>query len=262
MIKFIIFFREELNLKKTLMVGALCLSIAALTACSNGGEEASTEANKNEIIVHIPKEKSRNLERLETFSQNVKDKKNDEIQIKNYLTDEEAKVPTLQTVTYKNEKFTFTYKYKNDYRKDICNKLVTPQETHGIAYMLRDCEQSEDGIILHNTAKDGEGVHSIKDKSIEFIEVERDTTYIFVKQFDVGAFVNAITHIGHTHSNISSTYKPNFKVNVHFLSGTTQIYYLWIDKEKSQGIIMDSEQTNQGHEIDKIFVDDIIKALN
>lgn len=98
--------------------------------------------------------------------------KNDEIQIKNYLTDEEAKVPTLETVTYKDEKFTFTYKYKNDYRKDICNKLVTPQETHGIAYMLRDCAQSEEGIVLHYTAEDGEGIHSIKDKSIEFIEVE------------------------------------------------------------------------------------------
>lgn len=40
---------------------------------------------KNEIVIHIPKEKSKNLERFETFSQNVKDKKNDEIQIKNYL---------------------------------------------------------------------------------------------------------------------------------------------------------------------------------
>ncbi|MEK4742426.1 MULTISPECIES: DUF4362 domain-containing protein [Bacillus] len=249
-------------MKKTLIVGALCLSLASLSACGDGSEKSSTVANKNEIIIHIPKEKSRNLERFEIFSQNVKDKKNDEIQIKNYLTDEEAKVPTLQTVTYKDEKFTFTYKYKSNYRKDICNKLVTPQETHGLVYMLRDCAQSEDGIILHNTAKDGEGVNSIENKSIEFIEVEGDKTYIFVKQLDVEAFVSAITHIGHTHSNTSSTHKPNFKVNVHFLSGTIQTYYLWINKEKSQGIIMDSEQTNQGHEIDKIFVDNILKALN
>lgn len=262
MIKFIISFREELNLKKTLIVGALCLSIAALTVFINGDEETYTEANKNDIVLHLYKEKSRNLERFETFSQNVKDKKSDEIQIKNYFIDEKAKVPSLETVTYQDEKFTFTSKYKNYNRKDICKKFVTPQETHGVAYMLRDCEQSEDGIILHNTAEDGEGVHSIKDKSIEFIEVEGNKTYIFVKQFDVGAFVNAITHIGHTHSNASSTHKPNFKVNVHFLSGTTQTYYLWIDKEKSQGIIMDSEHTNQGHKIDKIFVNNIIKALN
>ncbi|QEL88290.1 DUF4362 domain-containing protein [Bacillus mycoides] len=250
-------------MKKTLIVGALCLSLASLSACGDGSEKSSTVANKNEIIIHIPKEKSRNLERFDIFSQNVKDKKNDEIQIKNYLTDEEAKVPTLQTVTYKDEKLTFTYKYKANYRKDICNKLVTPQETHGLVYMLRDCAQSEDGIILHYTAKDGEGVNSIENKSIEFIEVEGDKTYIFVKQFDVGAFVSAIeTTNFDTPSNASSTQKPNFKVNVHFLSGTIQTYYLWIDKEKSQGIIMDSEQTNQGHEIDKIFVDNIIKALN
>ncbi|MFK4293044.1 MULTISPECIES: DUF4362 domain-containing protein [unclassified Bacillus (in: firmicutes)] len=250
-------------MKKTLIVGALCLSLASLSACGDGSEKSSTVANKNEIIIHIPKEKSRNLERFDIFSQNVKDKKNDEIQIKNYLTDEEAKVPTLQTVTYKDEKFTFTYKYKSNYRKDICNKLVTPQETHGLVYMLRDCAQSEDGIILLYTAKDGEGVNSIENKSVEFIEVEGDKTYIFVKQFDVGAFVSAIeTTNFDTPSNASSTQKPNFKVNVHFLSGTIQTYYLWIDKEKSQGIIMDSEQTNQGHEIDKIFVDNIIKALN
>ncbi|PGE94246.1 DUF4362 domain-containing protein [Bacillus pseudomycoides] len=250
-------------MKKPLIVGALCLALTSLTACSNDNEKSSTEVKKDEIVIHIPKEKSKNLERFGTFSQNVKNKKNYEIQIKNYLTDEEAKVPTLETVTYKDEKFTFTYKYKNDYRKDICNKLVTPQETHGIAYMLRDCAQSEEGIVLHNTAEDGEGIHSIKDKSIEFIEVEGDKTYIFVKQFDVGAFVNAIQHTNfNTLSNTSNTQKSNYKVNVHFLSGTTQTYYLWIDKEKSQGIIMDSEQTNQGHEIDKIFVDDIIKVLN
>ncbi|MEC0036433.1 DUF4362 domain-containing protein [Bacillus cereus] len=249
-------------MKKTLIIGALCLSIAALIVFINDDEETYTEENKNDIVLHLYKEKSRNLERFETFSQNVKDKKNDEIQIKNYFIDEKAKVPSLESVTYQDEKFTFTSKYKNYNRNDICKKFVTPQETHGMAYMLRDCEKSEDGIILHNTAKNGEGVYSIKDKSIEFIEVEGDKIYIFVKQFDVGAFVNAITHIGHTHSNISSTHKPNFKVNVHFLSGTTQKYYLWIDKEKSQGIIMDSEQTNQGHEIDKIFIDDIIKALN
>ncbi|MFK4333374.1 hypothetical protein ABH955_004036 [Bacillus sp. RC240] len=250
-------------MKKTLIVGALCLSLASLSACGDGSEKSSTVANKNEIIIHIPKEKSRNLERFDIFSQNVKDKKNDEIQIKNYLTDEEAKVPTLQTVTYKDEKFTFTYKYKSNYRKDICNKLVTPQETHGLVYMLRDCAQSEDGIILLYTAKDGEGVNSIENKSVESIEVVGDKTYIFVKQFDVGAFVSAIeTTNFDTPSNASSTQKPNFKVNVHFLSGTIQTYYLWIDKEKSQGIIMDSEQTNQGHEIDKIFVDNIIKALN
>lgn len=262
MIKFIISFREELNLKKTLIIGALCLSIVALIVFINDDEETYIEENKNDIVLHLYKEKSRNLERFETFSQNVKDKKNDEIQIKNYFIDEKAKIPSLESVTYQDEKFTFTSKYKNYNRNDICKKFVTPQETHGMAYMLRDCEQSEDGIILHNTAKNGEGVYSIKDKSIEFIEVEGDKTYIFVKQFDIGTFVNAITHIGHTHSNISSTHKPNFKVNVHFLSGTTQTYYLWIDKEKSQGIIMDSEQTNQGHGIDKIFIDDIIKALN
>lgn len=250
-------------MKKPLIVGALCLALTSLTACSNDNEKSTTEVKKDEIVIHIPKEKSKNLERFGTFSQNVKNMKNDEIQIKNYLTDEEAKVPTLETVTYKDEKFTFTYKYKNDYRKDICNKLVTPQETHGIAYMLRDCAQSEEGIVLHYTAEDGEGIHSIKDKSIEFIEVEGDKTYIFVKQFDVGAFVNAIqTTNFDTPSNTSNTQKSNYKVNVHFLSGTTQTYYLWIDKEKSQGIIMDSEQSNQGHEIDKIFVDDIIKVLN
>ncbi|MED1093611.1 DUF4362 domain-containing protein [Bacillus paramycoides] len=250
-------------MKKTLIVGALCLSLASLAACGNNNEGSSTVANKNEIVIHIPKEKSRNLERFETFSQNVKDKKNDEIKIKNYLYDDEAKVPALNTVTYKDEKFTFTHKYNSNYSKDVCNKLVTPQETHGLVYMLRDCSQSEDGIILHNTAKDGEGVNSIENKSVEFIEVEGDKTYIFVKQFDVGAFVNAIeTTNFDTPSDASSTQKPNFKVNVHFLSGTTQTYYLWIDKEKSQGIIVDSEQTNQGHEIDKIFVDNIIKALN
>ncbi|HDR8041830.1 TPA: DUF4362 domain-containing protein [Bacillus cereus] len=250
-------------MKKTLIVGALCLSLAALTVCINGGEETYTEANKNDIVLHIHKEKSRNLERFETFSQNVKDKKSDEIQIKDYFIDEEAKIPNLKTVTYQDEKFTFTSEYKNNYRKDICNKFVTSQETHGIAYMLRDCAQSEEGIVLHYTAEDGEGIHSIKDKSIEFIEVEGDKTYIFVKQFDVGAFVKAIqTANFDIPSNTSNTQKSNYKVNVHFLSGTTQTYYLWIDKEKSQGIIMDSEQTNQGHEIDKIFVDEIIKALN
>ncbi|MBJ8056074.1 DUF4362 domain-containing protein [Bacillus cereus] len=250
-------------MKKTLIVGALCLSITALIVCINGSEETYTEANKNDIVLHIHKEKSRNLERFETFSQNVKNKKNDEIQIKDYFIDEEAKVPSLNNVTYQDEKFTFTHKYKNDYRKDICKKFVTPQETHGVAYMLRDCAQSEDGIVLHYTAQDGEGVNSINNKSIEFIKVEGDKTYTFVEQFDVGAFVNAIqTTNFDTPSNTFNTQKSNYKVNVHFLSGTTQTYYLWIDKEKSQGIIMDSEQTNQGHEIDKIYVDAIIKVLN
>lgn len=96
-------------MKKTLIVGAICLSLASLTACGN--EEASSEASKNEIVIHIPREKSRNLERFETFSQNVKDKKDDEIHIKNYLIDEEAKVPSIDTVTYQNEKFTFIHKY-------------------------------------------------------------------------------------------------------------------------------------------------------
>lgn len=61
MIKFIISFREELNLKKTLIVGALCLSIAALTVFINGDEETYTEANKNDIVLHLYKEKSRTI---------------------------------------------------------------------------------------------------------------------------------------------------------------------------------------------------------
>jgi hypothetical protein len=36
---------------------------------------------------------------------------------------------------------------------------------------------------------------------------------------------------------------------------------LWIDKERSKGLLMDPEQINHGHEIDKIFVDNIIKVL-
>lgn len=247
-------------MKKTLIVGAICLSLASLTACGN--EEASSEASKNEIVIHIPKEKSRNLERFETFSQNVKDKKNDEIHIKNYLIDEEAKVPSVDTVTYQNEKFTFIHKYKNDNRKDICNKFVTPQETHGLAYMLRDCTQSEDGIILQYTAKDGGGSHSIKNKPVEFIEVEGDKKYIFVKDLEIGDFLNAIkfTHFD-TPTNPSNIKEPNFKINVHYLNGTTQTYHLWIDKDRSKALLMDPEQIKHGHEIDKIFVDNIIKAL-
>lgn len=257
---------ERFNLNKTLIIVVLCLSLVSLTACSDTNKKSSVEPKKDEIIIDIPKEKSRNLERFETFSQNVKNKKNDEIQIINYLYDYEVKVPALNTVTYKDEKFTFTSKYNSNYSKDVCNKLVTPQETHDQAYMLRDCSQSEDGIILHHTARDDEGSYFIKDKRVEFIEVEGDKTYIFVKDLEVEAFVNAVSTIENTNfdfpSNTSNTQKSNYKINIHFLSGKTQTYYLWIDKEKAQGIIMDSEQTNHGHELHKIDVEKIIKVLN
>ncbi|MGG5741777.1 MULTISPECIES: DUF4362 domain-containing protein [Bacillus cereus group] len=250
---------------KAVFFGVAYLFIATITGCEK--DESSIAVNTDDIVIHIPKEKSKNLERFQSFTKHVQDKQSDEIHIKNYLTDEQAKVPSVETVTYQDEKFTFTSTYKGESRTDTCSKFVTPEETHNQAYMLRDCAQSKDGIILHYTAKDGEdgeGSHSVQNKRVEFVEVEveGDKKYSFVKDMEVGTILNVIKFSHQeTTPHTSITPKPNYKINIHYLNGEIDPHYIWINKETSQGIILESKQANQGYEIDKMFVDDFVKML-
>ncbi|EJS63148.1 hypothetical protein [Bacillus cereus] len=247
-------------MKKTILFGALCIVLSTAAGC--GKEESSIAVNTDDIVIHIPKEKSQNLERFESFAKYVKDKQHDEIHIKNYLTDEQAKVPSVETVTYQDETFTFSSIYKGESRTDTCKKFVTPKETHNQAYMLRECSKSEEGIVLQYTAKDGEGSHSVKNKRVESVEVEADKKYSVVKDMEVGAILNVIK-FPHQEMVLQTviTPKPNYKININYLSGEIESNYIWINKETSQGIMLESEQANQGYEIDKMFIDDFVKVL-
>lgn len=247
-------------MKKTILFGVLCIVLSTAAGCAK--EESSIAVNTDDIVIHIPKEKSQNLERFGSFARHVKNKQQDEIHIKNYLTDEQAKMPSVETVTYQDEIFTFTSTYKGESRTDTCKKFVTPKETHNQAYMLRECSKSEDGIVLQYTAKDGEGSHLVNDKRVESVEVETDKTYSFVKNMEVGAILNVIKFPHQeTVSQTAITPQANYKIDIHYLSGEIESHFIWINKETLQGIMLESEQANQGYEIDKMFIDDFVKML-